>query len=36
MQFEVTPSTPEFFSNFMRDEIVRWGNVIRTTGVTAQ
>jgi tripartite-type tricarboxylate transporter receptor subunit TctC len=36
MQFEVTPSTPQAFGQFMRDEIVRWGTVIRTTGVTAE
>jgi tripartite-type tricarboxylate transporter receptor subunit TctC len=36
MQFEVTPSTPQAFGKFMRDEIVRWGTVIRTTGVTAE
>jgi tripartite-type tricarboxylate transporter receptor subunit TctC len=36
MQFEVTPSTPQAFGRFMRDEIVRWGTVIRNTGVTAE
>lgn len=33
MQFEITPSTPEAFSDFMDEEIERWRTVIEVTGV---
>jgi tripartite-type tricarboxylate transporter receptor subunit TctC len=36
MQFEVTPSSPQAFGEFMREEIVRWGAVVRETGATAE
>lgn len=36
MQFEVVPGTPQAFSSFMREEIVRWRAVIRETGATAE
>ncbi|MBN9473965.1 MAG: hypothetical protein ABS43_11615 [Bordetella sp. SCN 67-23] len=36
MQFEVAPGTPGAFSAFMKEEIARWGAVIKATGVTAE
>ncbi|VCU70989.1 Tripartite tricarboxylate transporter family receptor [Pigmentiphaga humi] len=35
MQFEVAPSTPQAFGAFMKEEIARWGAVVKATGVTA-
>jgi tripartite-type tricarboxylate transporter receptor subunit TctC len=32
---EVAPTTPEAFSTFMRDEMARWGVVVRKAGVKA-
>jgi tripartite-type tricarboxylate transporter receptor subunit TctC len=35
LQFEVVATTPEQFSQWIRNEIPRWGEVIKATGATA-
>jgi tripartite-type tricarboxylate transporter receptor subunit TctC len=31
-----TPSTPEEFESFLREELARWGKVIREKGITVK
>ena len=35
MEFELVASTPEYFSAWIKSEIVRWGKVIKATGARA-
>jgi tripartite-type tricarboxylate transporter receptor subunit TctC len=32
---DITPSTPEEFSAFLRSEIAKWSKVIKQAGITA-
>lgn len=32
---EVTPTTPKEASAFVRSEIIKWGDLIRKAGITA-
>ncbi len=36
MEFDIVASTPEFFGDWIRSEIPRWGKVIKATGAKAE
>lgn len=36
MEFDIVASTPEYFSDWIRSEIPRWGKVIKATGAKAE
>ena len=34
--FEAQPGTPQNFSDYLKREVVKWGRIVKETGVTAQ